>query len=132
MRTIITGQVGMNKKEYLDAIVELGGERGTPIGAYHVGNMMYQEAPDIRHGKILELPLSRLHSLRRSVFKDIVYQSAEQEHVIVNTHATFRWRHGLFSAFDFDQISAFKPEMLICLVDNIEELMLPHGTACES
>jgi hypothetical protein len=29
--------------------------------------------------------------------------------VIVNTHATFRWRHGLFSAFDFDQIRRFSP-----------------------
>jgi hypothetical protein len=24
---------------------------------------------------------------------------------LINTHATFRWRHGLFSAFDFDQIA---------------------------
>jgi hypothetical protein len=39
---------------------------------------------------------------------------------IVNTHATFRWRHGLFSAFDFDQIRVLQPDLFICLVDNIE------------
>jgi hypothetical protein len=38
----------------------------------------------------------------------------------VNTHATFRWRHGLFSAFDFDQMDRLRPELFICLVDNIE------------
>ena len=40
--------------------------------------------------------------------------------MIVNTHATFRWHHGLFSAFDFDQMSLLKPDMFICLVDNVE------------
>lgn len=121
MRAIVTGQVGMDKKEYLEAVVRLGGERGTvPIGLYHVGDMMYEEGPDVSKGRILDLPISRLHSLRRAVFKDIINQSADEEHVIVNTHATFRWRHGLFSAFDFDQMKEFRPDLLICLVDNIE------------
>ena len=121
MRAIVTGQVGMDKKEYLEAVVRLGGERGTPsVGLYHVGDMMYGEAPDVSRGRILDLPISRLHSLRRAVFKDIINQSRDEENVIVNTHATFRWRHGLFSAFDFDQMAEFKPDLLICLVDNIE------------
>jgi len=120
MRAIVTGQVGMDKKEYLEAVARLSGERGTNIDLYHVGDMMYQEAPDVRSGRILDLPISRLHSLRRATFKDIINQSADQTNVIVNTHATFRWRHGLFSAFDFDQMKELKPDLLICLVDNIE------------
>jgi hypothetical protein len=40
--------------------------------------------------------------------------------VLVNTHATFRWRHGLFAAFDFDQMQKLQPNLFICLVDNIE------------
>ena len=85
--------------------------------------MMYQEAPDIRSGRILDLPLSRLASLRRAAFKDIISQTSpvsDHPDVIVNTHATFRWRHGLFSAFDFDQMSLLKPNMFICLLDNVE------------
>jgi hypothetical protein len=85
--------------------------------------MMYKEAPDIRSGRILDLPLSRLSSLRRAAFKDIIAQTHPVENhpdVIVNTHATFRWRHGLFSAFDFDQMELFKPDMFICLLDNVE------------
>lgn len=123
MRAVITGQIGVDKKPYLGAVAQLAGERGGRIDVFHVGDMMYREAPDIRSGRILDLPLSRLHTLRRAAFKDIIAETTPtQDHpnVAINTHATFRWRHGLFSAFDFDQIRKFQPDMFICLVDNIE------------
>jgi len=122
MRAIVTGQVGVDKKAYLQAVEQLAGERGETITTYHVGDRMYTEGPDIRPGRILDLPLSRLHSLRRSVFKDIIAESADQPNIIVNTHATFRWRHGLFRAFDFDQIKLLKPDLFIVLVDNAESV----------
>ncbi|MEM8736963.1 MAG: ATP-binding protein [Planctomycetota bacterium] len=120
MRAIVTGQVGMDKKDYLQKVVDLAGQRGENIDLYHVGDLMYHEAPDVRPGRILDLQLGRLQALRRSVFKDIIRESEGQPNVIVNTHATFRWRHGLFSAFDFDQVKALQPDVLICLLDNIE------------
>ncbi len=122
MRAIVTGQVGMDKKPYLEAVAEHAGP-GARIELFHVGNMMYAESPDIRAKRILDLPLSRLNSLRRAVFKDIIAAtSPPQDHpdIIVNTHATFRWRHGLFSGFDFDQVQRLAPDLFICLVDNIE------------
>ena len=120
MRAIVTGQVGMEKKAYLNAVARFAGGQGESIPMYHVGDMMYGEAPDIREGRILDLPISRLHSLRRAAFKDIIAESRDEDTMAVNTHATFRWRHGLFSAFDFDQISKLGPDLFICLVDNIE------------
>ncbi|MDP7009395.1 MAG: AAA family ATPase [Phycisphaerales bacterium] len=123
MRTVITGQIGMDKKPYLEAVSKLGGERGGNIEIFNVGKMMYDEGPDIRDGRILDLPLSRLHSLRRAAIKDIISETTPIEahpNVVMNTHATFRWRHGLFPAFDFDQIEEFEPNLFICLVDNIE------------
>jgi len=123
MRAVVTGQIGMNKKPYLNAVAQLAGERGGRIETFHVGDMMYAEAPDIRPGRILDLPLSRLNSLRRAAFKDIIAETSpphDHPNVIINTHATFRWRHGLFSAFDFDQMQKASPDMFICLVDNIE------------
>jgi len=122
MRAIVTGQVGLDKKQYLDAVARLAGENRTPIACYHVGDRMYAEATDVSPGRILDLQLSRLHSVRRSVFKDIIVESANQPDVIVNTHATFRWRHGLFRAFDFDQVERLRPDMFICLVDNVESV----------
>ena len=123
MRAIITGQIGMDKKPYLEAVSQLAGERGGNIEIFNVGKMMYAEGPDIREGRILDLPMSRLHSLRRAAIKDIISSTTPVEDhpdVVMNTHATFRWRHGLFPAFDFDQMEAFNPNLFICLVDNIE------------
>lgn len=120
MRAFVTGQVGMNKKPYLQGAVDLAGQQGETIALYNVGDVMYAEGRDVRPGKILDLPLSRLSSLRRAAFKDIIAQSVQQKNIIVNTHATFRWRHGLFSAFDFDQIALLRPDLFVCLVDNIE------------
>jgi adenylate kinase len=120
MRAIVTGQVGMDKKPYLQAVADFAGQQGESLPVYHVGDLMYREAPDVRPGKILDLPLSRLNSLRRAAIKDIIAESRGQKNLVVNTHATFRWRHGLFSAFDFDQIRLLQPDLCICLVDNIE------------
>ena len=42
--------------------------------------------------------------------------------MLVNTHATFRWRHGLFAAFDFDQIKAFNADWYMTVLDNVESV----------
>ncbi len=120
MRAVLTGQVGIDKKQYLEAVAEVTTEAGESLELYHVGDRMYAEAPDVRPGAILDLPLGRLHTLRRSVFKDIITESANKKNMLVNTHATFRWRHGLFRAFDFDQMEKLKADLFICLVDNAE------------
>jgi adenylate kinase len=123
MRAIVTGQIGVDKKPYLKAVKDAAELRGEPIELFHLGDMMYREAPDVRPGRILDLPISRLATLRRAAFKDVIgatLPAREHRNVVVNTHATFRWRHGLFAAFDFDQIAKFEPNMFICLVDNVE------------
>ncbi|MBY0262849.1 MAG: AAA family ATPase [Phycisphaerales bacterium] len=121
MRAIVTGQIGMDKKPYLKAVADMAGQQGEAgVKVYNIGDMMYAEAKDVRPGRILDLPISRLNSLRRAAFKDAITEADGHENVLVNTHATFRWRHGLFSAFDFDQITALRPDIFVCLVDNIE------------
>lgn len=136
MRVIVTGQVGMEKKAYLQRVAEIARERGERLELFHVGDLMYAEAPGIPAGRILDLPLARLQALRRAAFKDILAASASGNPnapgdaagsegssggaSIVNTHATFRWRHGLFAAFDFDQMRLLAPDLFICLLDNIE------------
>jgi adenylate kinase len=119
-RVVVTGQVGVDKKPYLDKVAELAKTRGQPVRVHHVGDMMYREAPDVRPGKILDLPLARLNGLRRSVFKDILAGLDTHEAVIVNTHASFRWKHGLFPAFDHDQMLALDADLYITLVDNLD------------
>jgi len=111
--------VGVDKKSYLEKVCQLAGEKGREVVLCNVGDMMYAEAPDVPNGKILDIPMKRLHSLRRSVFKDIIAKARSSLNLIVNTHATFRWRHGLFPAVDFDQMRQLNADMYVCLIDGI-------------
>jgi len=122
MRVVVTGQVGLDKKQYLTRVVELAKQLGYNVRLCNVGDMMYAEAPDVAPGRILDLPLSRLTSLRRSVFKDILRLAEDSANVLINTHATFRWRHGLFHAFDYDHMQALNADLYVVLVDNIDQV----------
>ena len=122
MVIVVTGMVGLDKKSYLESVCKLAKKRGKKILLCNVGDMMYAEAPDIAKGKILDIPLKRLHALRRSIFKDIIAKTKKTNIVIVNTHATFRWRHGLFPAVDFDQMRQLGADCYICLIDGVAAL----------
>ncbi len=120
MRLLLTGQVGLDKKKYLEEVAHLARARGQSLAIFHIGEMMYREAPEVASGRILDLPLARLGGLRRAVFRDVLAAADNHTHVIVNTHATFRWKHGLFPGFDFDQLAQFQADAYVALVDNVE------------
>ena len=122
MRAIVTGQVGVDKGPYLEAVKAEAIKAGYDIEVCHVGKMMYQEALDVPAGRILNLPITRLNTLRRAVFKEIMSIAKKHEHIIINTHATFRWRHGLFAAFDYDQIKEFNADLYLTILDNAESV----------
>ncbi|MEK7756998.1 MAG: hypothetical protein AAB385_07285, partial [Planctomycetota bacterium] len=94
VRALVTGQVGLDKKPFLQKVVDLARVNGREVKLFNVGELMCAEAPDIVPHRILDLPRQRLTALRRSVFKDILSVAADDVDLIVNTHATFRWKHG--------------------------------------
>ncbi|MFC1675758.1 hypothetical protein ACFL3G_01690 [Planctomycetota bacterium] len=122
MIAVVTGMVGVDKKSFLEKACQLAGDRGEKVFLCNVGEMMYAEAPDIPPGKILDIPMKRLSLLRRSVFKDIIQKAQKVPNLIVNTHATFRWRHGLFPAVDFDQMRKLNADMYINIIDGVTSL----------
>jgi len=122
MIIIVTGMVGVDKKSYLQKVCELAAKKGKKVLLCNVGDMMYAEATDVPASKILDVPIKRLNSLRRSVFKDIIAKAKKAPNLIVNTHAMFRWRHGLFPAVDFDQMRQLDADMYICLIDGAAAL----------
>jgi adenylate kinase len=124
MIIVVTGMVGIDKNSYLRRVCQFAKSNGKEVLLCNVGDMMYSEARDIKPGKILDIPLKRLSSLRRSVFKDIIAKSKRAENVIVNTHATFRWRHGLFPAVDFDQMRELAADKYVCMIDSVVAM---HG-----
>jgi adenylate kinase len=120
VRVVLTGQVGLDKKAFVERVIALAAENGVEITPFHVGDRMYAEAPDVKPGRILDLPKPRLDALRRSVFKDLLVLAEQKPNIIVNTHATFRWKHGLFHAYDFDQMKAFDADLYVTFVDNVD------------
>ncbi len=122
MIIVVTGMVGIDKKSYLEKVCRIAESKGKEVFLCNVGDMMYSEATDIAPGKILDIPMKRLSSLRRSIFKDIIAKAGNCANLIVNTHATFRWRHGLFPAVDFDQMRQLGANMYVCLIDGVAAL----------
>ena len=119
-RVIVTGQVGLDKKPFLEQIVGIAAGNGHEVRLVNVGDRMYAEGPDIVPGRILDLPKQRLTTLRRSVFKDILAIAATDTNLIVNTHATFRWKHGLFPAYDHAQMLELDADLYVTLIDNVD------------
>ncbi|MGD2108483.1 MAG: AAA family ATPase [Phycisphaerae bacterium] len=120
LRVVVTGPVGVDKKPFLEDLARLARSRGNQIRLFHVGDLMYADAPDVAPGRILDLPLGRLNSIRRSVFKEIISHVECPETVIVNTHASFRWRHGLFPAFDHDLMQRLDADLYVTFIDNVD------------
>ena len=50
MRAIVTGQVGVEKGPFLEAVRQIAQRNGIDLHVCHVGNMMYTEAPDVPPG----------------------------------------------------------------------------------
>lgn len=126
VRVLCTGQSGLDKKSQLQAAARYAQERyGRQVRLFHVGDMMYAADPRIPPGKILDVDLPRLHTLRRLVFRDIL-RALERENLptIIDTHATFRWRRGLFIAFDFEDLHAIQADIYVTIVDDIDAIKL--------
>jgi adenylate kinase len=85
MIVVVTGMVGIDKKSYLQDVCQFAAEKQKNVLLCNVGDMMYAEAPDVPPGKILDIPMKRLSSLRRSVFKDIIAKAEKATDLIVNT-----------------------------------------------
>ncbi|MHA1346731.1 MAG: AAA family ATPase [Candidatus Heimdallarchaeaceae archaeon] len=128
-RILFTGQTGLNKSEYLKEVIKYCKEKydKTPI-LFNVGDMMYKEIRDmggsIEEGKILNLPIIRLKSIRRSVLKEIMHYCNINldKDVIINSHACFRWRNGLFFAFDYDLLNELNITKYITLIDDVDAI----------
>lgn len=120
VRAVITGQVGLDKTPFLESVVRIAQQNGHEVQLFNIGARMCAEAPDIAPNRILDLPRQRLTALRRSVFKDVLRAAGADANIIINTHATFRWKHGLFHAFDHAQMIELDADLYVTLADNVD------------
>ena len=128
MRVVCTGQSGLGKLQYLTQVKNLLKEEPEKeLAIFSVGQAMQQEHEEafkkqLDIDRILDLPLSRLTLLRRCALKDVIASSKSLKNCILDTHAVFRWRWGLFPAIDVDQIEEFDPDFFVTLIDDADEI----------
>lgn len=126
MRVLVTGQVGLNKRQYLEAAAEQVRQRGGSIQVVTVGQRMIENYHgEISDQTILNLPRATLDTLRRCTWREILRHAAEQkegEIFVINSHSVFRWHHGLFPAIDLDLLLEFEPRLVVRLIDDVDNV----------
>ena len=135
MRVLLTGQVGLDKSEYLRTAQERVSGLGKTLDFEAIGPLMIEAyAGKISETKLLNLQTVVLDTLRAAAWRAILGQHERiqaADHFVVNTHAVFRWDHGLFPALDLEWVSQYQPDLVIVLIDDItliKEGMENRGT----
>ena len=106
MRAFVSGQIGVDKGPYLNAVQQIAKQNGIDLVVCHLGQMMYHEAPDVPRGRILNLPITRLNTLRRAVFKDREIFCRQ----IVNRAVSFVGDRDV----ERDQVDAYTDRFVLC------------------
>ena len=120
----MTGQSGLNKSKYLAKTEEIFTEEDIKFDFITVGHKMIENYyGKIDERTILNLPkpeLELLHALTwKEILKDLNNSKEKDGFFVLNTHSVFRWHHGLFPTLDIDLVLKFKPDMVICLIDDV-------------
>jgi len=129
-RVIFTGQSGIGKADLIRQLAALSTKRGRRVQTFHVGELMYERA-GLKPGRILNLQLDKLESIRNEVFRDILDAASRQADtdIFVDTHATFRWKDGLFTGFAVDEIRKLDAHLCITVVADVDHVKLGLETS---
>jgi adenylate kinase len=123
---LLTGQSGLKKKEYIDEVRTILSNSGHCLECESIGKMMIDNYQGkINEKKILNVHKSELDLLRRSSWKDIIYKQNQLQscdYFILDTHAVFRWHHGLVPTLDLDQVLSYEPDLCVCLIDDMKSI----------
>ena len=125
MKIIVTGQSGLGKAPYLEGVKELLEQESRTMHIETLGRRMIQIAgKQVTETTILNIPLAHLSTIRkcalREFFKEV--ESLRSNFVVLNSHAVFRWHHGLIPALDIETIRHFEPDLIVCLIDDAQKI----------
>lgn len=124
---ICHGQTGLHKNYYLQCFLKFAQAQKQNIHIFPIGSLMYEKNETVPKGKILDVDPYRLALLRSTVFNEVLNDIKSLDHdlpIIINSHATFRWRHTLSLAIDYTFLEEYKPDLFITLVDNVDSVWL--------
>lgn len=135
MRVIVSGISGSGRS---DAVANLKDylQKNHPkkkLVVMNTNRMMWETARelrmDVKREKMLDLSPPTLQALRSTVFERIIreVEEHEKEHnkdvaIIINTHATFRWREHLLAGWDFFYLTKLKPDLFLTIINVINDI----------
>lgn len=134
MRVIVSGISGSGRS---DAVADLKNylQENYPkkkLVVMNTNRMMWKTAQelrmDVKREKMLDLSPPTLHALRSTVFERIIREVEEHEKkhdniaIIINTHATFRWRQHLLAGWDFFYLTKLKPDLFLTIINVINDI----------
>jgi len=127
-RVLIIGQSGLEKTKYLKEVQKNLEEKGLKLLYDTVGHKMIElynrgilYHRGITEKTILNLPRDSLELLERQAWQEIItsLNDIQADFHVINTHAVFRWDHGLIPVIDIDLLIQYKPNLIVCLIDDI-------------
>jgi len=133
-KVLMIGQSGLEKSKYLEKLQSILKERGYTLLFDTIGHKMIELYDrGITESTILNLPRDLLEHLERQAWQEIIrsVSNISTDFHVINTHAVFRWDHGLIPVIDVDLLLEYKPEVIVCLIDdiiNIERTLIKKGT----
>ncbi|MFX0049855.1 MAG: AAA family ATPase [Candidatus Hermodarchaeota archaeon] len=134
MRVIVSGISGSGRSDAVnDLKVYL--QKNFPkkkLVVMSTNRMMWKKAKelrmDVKREKMLDLSPPTLQALRSTVFERILREVEEHEKnhdnvaIIINTHATFRWRQHLMPGLDFFYLTKLKPDLFLTIINVINDI----------
>ncbi|NIM95052.1 MAG: AAA family ATPase [Anaerolineales bacterium] len=124
MRVLLTGQVGLDKGEYLSEAKALANKKGFEFEFITVGEeIINSQGGKIDDTTILNLPKSQLDCLRKLAWTRIIDRAEKVSKdcvFVTNSHAVFRWHHGLFPAIELELVIQYRPDVVATLIDDID------------
>ena len=134
MRVIVSGISGSGRSDAVDDLKNYLKEKypKKKLVVMNTNRMMWKTAQelrmDVKREKMLDLSPPTLQALRSTVFERIMREVEEHEKenkniaIIINTHATFRWREHLLAGWDFFYLTKLKPDIFLTLINVINEI----------
>jgi len=121
-RILMIGQSGLEKTKYLKEVQKILQKEGLTLVYDTVGHKMIElYNRGITEKTILNLPRDLLEHLEKQAWQEIInsLENIEADFHVVNTHVVFRWDHGLIPVIDIDLLTQYKPDFIVCLIDDI-------------
>jgi adenylate kinase len=134
MRVIISGISGSGRSDAIRDMEKYVKKRypKKKIIIMNTNRMMWDTAKelrmDVKREKMLDLSPPTLQALRSTVFERILREVEEHEKsqadvaIIINTHATFRWREHLMPGWDFFYLTKLEPDIFITIINVINDI----------